>query len=389
MIIARRRGIHCGKAGGLDADLRKRCGIACADVDGGIGKIKAAVGRGVFDELLGLLIMLQRTAQVAVVNGQILQIAEGIKPQYDRLCSEQLLLMPLGIGLCAAQTGLLRTGEQYDNLRMFKADIRLRQRFERTHGHIAAGEVIVCTGNAFKRVLKKQKSDKTREQAEKDHAEHVKENVKPTGQFHTRHIDHEKLYKIGCATNDEADHRGDQDGLHAVAAEFIIQRPFILGIGMAYQENAAFDLTLRLAGGDHIMRRMAGKQRIDKLLIHHELQHQRDRAEEHQNQADERMVEPIEERSDDTHRHRKRDKAHKRLAVYCKFLDLHVVRPLLELLCHHLLRLKLLRAARRTRAHLFDNMFDLIAAILHGSFQVKSFSVCRLLCILQFSSLFL
>ena len=64
---------------------------------------------------------------------------------------------------------------------------------------------------------------------------------------------------------------------------------------MAHQENAAFDLTLRPAGGDHIMRRMAGKQRIDKLLIHHELQHQRDRAEEHQNQADERMVEPIQE----------------------------------------------------------------------------------------------
>ena len=158
---------------------------------------------------------------------------------------------------------------------------------------------------------------------------------------------------------------------------------------MAHQENPAFHLSFWLARSDHIVRRVAGEQRVDKLLIHHKFQHQGNCTDDHKNQRGQRVVEPIEERCDNAQRNRKRNKSHKCLAVHGKFLDLHIVRPLPELFGHHLLRFQLFRAAGRTRADCLDNLFDLVAAILHSRLQIKGFAVCRLLCILQFFSLFL
>jgi len=157
---------------------------------------------------------------------------------------------------------------------------------------------------------------------------------------------------------------------------------------MAHQENPAFHLTLWLTGSDHVVRRVAGEQRVDKLLIHHKFQHQGNCTDDHKNQRGQRMVEPIEERGDDAQRNRKRDEAHKRLAVHGEFLNLHIVRPLPELFGHHLLRLQLFRAAGRAGADFFNDLFDLVTAILHSCLQVKGFAVCRLLCILQFSHSF-
>ena len=87
--------------------------------------------------------------------------------------------MPLGIGLRTAQARFLRAGEQHDDLRILKTDIRFCQRFERAHGNIAAGEVIVRTRYAFERILKKQKTNKAREQAKQKHAKNLEEDIQP------------------------------------------------------------------------------------------------------------------------------------------------------------------------------------------------------------------
>lgn len=166
--------------------------------------------------------------------------------------------MSLAKRLCAAQTRLLRAGENHPNLGIFKAYIVLLHIFYYCHGDKAAREVVISAHDGTLLVFK----EKSRKENGYPREENISHDVESAAVCRRKGVTHRN--------RPDAEHKSEQDADKTQAdyrheqlrAAVIGESPLVGAVRVAGENYAALDLALGLSDGDDVMRRLFGEEGV-------------------------------------------------------------------------------------------------------------------------------
>ena len=169
MIIFFHLGIHRRHRRGAVTALGESGGVRRAREDRAELQVHAVARGALFIEVASRPVVLDRAVEVAVVDTQILQLAQGLIGQKHGLhvLFARIVGVLLDKGGRAAQSRLFRAGDEGDDFRVFQAYVVVFERLYRRDRHIAGGEVVVGAGDYPARVGKAPEGE---EEGDKDHS---------------------------------------------------------------------------------------------------------------------------------------------------------------------------------------------------------------------------
>ena len=182
----------------------------------------------------------------------------------------ELALVGFAPGLRAAESCLLRAGEDDADFGVLELNALIFQALENGHAHLTAGEVVVGAVDDAVLIPQPVQTDEERDEQQTPEAGFLQTGIGDLAEralFFPAHEAEDGVIEDGGETEDSV-------ALKTDAAELVVDRPLPGGIRMAVKDDAALDFALRLLDGGHVVARLLGEQRIHHLNIGTEL-HQR------------------------------------------------------------------------------------------------------------------
>ncbi len=182
----------------------------------------------------------------------------------------ELALVLFAPCLCTAQTRFFRARKNHADFGVFKFNAFILQGFQNRNTHVAARKVVVCTVNNAVFVPHPIKTDKERHEYQTAQSELEKQRTC---------INHAKrnasLHDDGNNGNYEvvdcADAAENCVSFKTDAAELVVDGPFPCCVGVAVEENTAFDFACAFFDSRYVVPCFFGEATVNQLFVKSEL----------------------------------------------------------------------------------------------------------------------
>ena len=286
MVVVLQLMVQTSNAAGAETTLRESSCVSSTSEgrDPAFLAVEAEFLCSLHEQVIGVLISLDRTIQVTIVGHEIFRIIDGVVGIDECGNILELAFMGLTPGLCTTETSLLRTSDDDTDLGVLKLNSILLKFFQNGKSHIAAGEVVVGTVNNAFAVPEEVHAEPERceEKAPEHHfkqyiarGDRLEESV-----FHHRDDGNNKI----VSTTDSSD---DSMALKAYSAEGIVHRPLPNGVGMTVKEDAAFYFASGFLDGHHVVARLLRIEFVYKFEVAAKLEESNDPAKDIEDDRDE------------------------------------------------------------------------------------------------------